>query len=292
MYWRADAVDAEGRVLEAMLGNGVSTTRTFDPATGLVRTIQSGLGDISGVQDLGYVFDSLGNLTTREDFIQDVYESFAYDRLNRVTGSTVHDADDDTGRAARTYRCDAIGNIVNKSDVGAADYVYGTGRARTVQVRTRGAAVTMTVYVAGLFEKVSETGKPTRSVHYVFAGSQRVAIRTTDDAPAPSKRVDGRNKSTAVRFSLRLGLRPDGRDRRRPHCCHPGLDPGPRPAPDADPGEAGRERCLWPWAPDQVRGDNRGGQGWQMRTHRNPCPDPADGSVTLLHQRLAPEPAI
>ena len=78
MYWRADPVDAEGRVLEEMLGNGVSTTRTFDPATGLVRTVQSGLGETSGVQDLGYVFDGLGNLTTREDFIQDVYESFAY----------------------------------------------------------------------------------------------------------------------------------------------------------------------------------------------------------------------
>ncbi len=32
--------------------------------------------------------------------------------------------------------------------------------------------------------------------------------------------------------------------------CHPGLDPGSR--------EAGRERCLWPWTPDQVRGDSGG----------------------------------
>ena len=37
--------------------------------------------------------------------------------------------DDDTARAARTYRYDAIGNIVNKSDVGTADYVYGGGNA-------------------------------------------------------------------------------------------------------------------------------------------------------------------
>ena len=28
--------------------------------------------------------------------------------------------------------------------------------------------------------------------------------------------------------------------------CHPGLVPGSRPAPDADPGEAGRERCRCP----------------------------------------------
>ena len=34
---------------------------------------------------------------------------------------------------------------------------------------------------------------------------------------------------------------------------YPGLVPGPRPAPDADPGKAGRGRCRWPWAPEQVR---------------------------------------
>ncbi len=64
-----------------------------------------------------------------------------------------------------------------------------------------------------------------------------------------------RTRSIAVRFNLRGGLCRNGRDRRRPPCCHPGLVPGPR--------EAGRGRCLWPpdrcpgqaWAPEQVRGD-------------------------------------
>ncbi len=251
VYWRAAAVNAEGQVLEAMLGNGIGTTRTYDPATGLIRTIQSGVGDSAAMQDLGYVFDSLGNLTSREDFIQGVYESFAYDRLNRLTGATVYDAEDDTGRAAKTYRYDAIGNIVNKSDLGAANYVYGTGnaagagdagphavvsaggntyayddngnmvsgagrtltwtsfnkpasvvdattttrfahgpdRARIVQTRTQGATTTAIVYVAGLFEQLGKTGEATKFVHYIFAGSSRVAIRTTDDAPAPTDKL-------------------------------------------------------------------------------------------------------
>ena len=119
-------MNAEGQTTEATLGNGVGTTRSYDAATGLVRSIQSGVGESSAVQDLGYRFDSLGNLTTREDFNQDVYESFAYDRLNRLTGGIVYDADDDTERESKTYRYDAVGNIVNKSDVGAADYEYGT----------------------------------------------------------------------------------------------------------------------------------------------------------------------
>ena len=203
------------------------------------------------MQDLGYAFDSLGNLTTREDFIQDVYERFTYDRLNRLTGGIVHDAGDDTARAAKTWRYDAIGNIVNKSDLGAANYVYGTGnaagagdagphavvsagghsyayddngnmvsgagrtltwtgfnkpatvvdaatrtafvhgpdRARILQTRVQGATTTTIKYVAGLFEQVRETGEATKSVHYIFAGSSRIAIRTTDDAPTPTDKL-------------------------------------------------------------------------------------------------------
>ena len=129
VYWRASAVNAEGQTTEARLGNGVGTTRNYDAATGLVRTIQSGVGESSAVQDLGFRFDSLGNLTTREDLNQEVYESFTYDRLNRLTGGVVYDAEDDSERETKTYRYDAVGNIVNKSDVGPADYVYGTGNA-------------------------------------------------------------------------------------------------------------------------------------------------------------------
>ena len=37
-----------------------------------------------------------------------------------------------------------------------------------------------------------------------------------------------------------------------------GLEPGSKPAPDSDPGEAGRERCLTGWTPARGRGDDRG----------------------------------
>ncbi len=109
-------------------------------------------------------------------------------------------AHDDNGNmvsgAGRTLAWTSFNKPASIANAAAVTtFAYGPDRARTVQVRTRGAAVTRTVYVAGLFEKVSETGKATGSVHYLFAGSARVAIRTTDDAPAPGKRVDGRNKS-------------------------------------------------------------------------------------------------
>ena len=68
-------------------------------------------------------------------------------------------------------------------------FVHGPDRARIRQTRTQGATTTTIVYVAGLFERVSKTGEATKSVHYIFAGSQRIAIRTTDDAPTPTDRV-------------------------------------------------------------------------------------------------------
>ena len=137
VYWTAGAVNAEGQTTEATLGNGVGTTRSYDAATGLIRRIQSGVGESSGVQNLGYSFDSLGNLLARDELNQDVFELFGYDRLNRLTGGTVYDFDDITRRESKTYRYDAVGNMVNKSDVGAADYVYGTGNAAGAGTRGR-----------------------------------------------------------------------------------------------------------------------------------------------------------
>ena len=61
-----------------------------------------------------------------------------------------------------------------------------------------------------------------------------------------------------------------------PPYCHPGLDPGPR--------EAGRGRCLWHWAPDQVRGDNRGrrcSRSWARSSHRQSQPHSSGTSPAM-----------
>ena len=87
---------------------------------------------------LGYAFDSLGNLTAREDFLQDVYESFAYDRLNRVTRATVHDGEDDIGRAARTYRWPSSTSSTSPtSGRRTTSTAAATPPARAMQGRTR-----------------------------------------------------------------------------------------------------------------------------------------------------------
>ena len=79
--------------------------------------------------------------------------------------------------------------------------------------------------------------------------------------------------------------------------CHPGLDPGPR--------EAGRRRCRWPRTGVRGRPGPRikprtvirsecgvtKGTWPPVRVGRNPRPDPVDGTVICLCQRLAPNSA-
>ena len=46
-----------------------------------------------------------------------------------------------------------------------------------------------TTYVGAVFEEVSKTGEATRRVHYIFAGGERVAVYTSDDAPVSTTRL-------------------------------------------------------------------------------------------------------
>ena len=69
--------------------------------------------------------------------------------------------------------------------------------------------------------------------------------------------VDARNESgVTIRGRWRRTFAPPARAPR----CHPGLEPGSRPAPDRDPGKAGRERCPTVWTPAQGRGDSGGAE--------------------------------
>ena len=123
VFWRAEAVNAEGQVTREAFGNGAVTTNAFDPRTGRIDSITT---DLAGavIQDLAYDFDKLGNLKQRADRRQDRTEDFLYDGLNRLTSATLVDTAPGGGTLATTaYTYDALGNLKTKSDVGT--YVYG-----------------------------------------------------------------------------------------------------------------------------------------------------------------------
>ena len=227
------------------------TTRTYDETRGFVTSIQTGTGgNDRSVQDQSYAYDAIGQLYVRHNRSEQVFESFTYDWLNRLTRARVY-GPQGTQVEDKRYTYDALGNIVTKSDVGASAYVYGTGngagagdagphavvsagghayayddngnmvsgagrtlgwtsynkprsittstttstfeygaeRQRIRQVQVQGATTTSTTYVGAVFEQVAKTGEATRRVHYIHAGGERVAVYTTDDAPAPVERL-------------------------------------------------------------------------------------------------------
>jgi YD repeat-containing protein len=100
MYWRADAMTADGQLAAFTHGNNVQTTRTFDAALGRLTWIQAGGGNL--VQNQFYSYDTIGNLTNRTDYITGVGEGFGYDALNRLISSHIN------GSLNKSIQYDAI----------------------------------------------------------------------------------------------------------------------------------------------------------------------------------------
>ena len=127
VYWQALAYAADGQIEQAEYGNGVITDWNYDER-GRTAFIEAKQGN-NALQKMGFDYDALGNLTARDDSANHLYETFAYDALNRLTGATMTGSGaalyDLVNQTSQTFAYDALGNITHKSDVG--DYTYGTG---------------------------------------------------------------------------------------------------------------------------------------------------------------------
>jgi RHS repeat-associated protein len=112
----ATAMDADGNIRKETLGNGLITDRIYNIATGRIQSITT--GGTGSVQNLSYGFDHLGDLTSRDDGVNNVNEIFTYDALNRLTNTSM------TGATALTksYGYSSTGNLNYKSDVGTLVY--------------------------------------------------------------------------------------------------------------------------------------------------------------------------
>ncbi|WXG51669.1 MAG: RHS repeat-associated core domain-containing protein [Candidatus Sedimenticola sp. (ex Thyasira tokunagai)] len=123
-FWRATGRDAAGRLTSSIVGNGLETQKHYDQATGQLQNIVSGFGSAPSTRHLEYQYDSLNSVTRRTDHIQELKESFEYDRLDRLTKSYVSGQIGEIAYNSKVvYSYDAQGNIHNKSDIG--DYLYG-----------------------------------------------------------------------------------------------------------------------------------------------------------------------
>ncbi|MBV9990531.1 MAG: VCBS repeat-containing protein [Alphaproteobacteria bacterium] len=138
--WAINSADAELHVTQQTLGTTATGTTAivsngiYDPATGNLLNVcaswNSGPCD-GNTQNTSYDWDSVGNLTERDDTLHNYVETFCYDDQNRVV-HTARAASCNSGTTAKTFAYDALGNLNRKSDVcttaGCFNY-DGTGGA-------------------------------------------------------------------------------------------------------------------------------------------------------------------
>ena len=121
LYWRADAMDAEGHVVRETAGNGVVTERGYQADNGRLLNIVANTAGGQQIQGNAYVYDTIGNVTIVADAPGNQVEiRGGYDALNRLTQTDII-VNGVTTQQNLAY--DAIGNIQSKTGVGT--YVYG-----------------------------------------------------------------------------------------------------------------------------------------------------------------------
>jgi RHS repeat-associated protein len=133
-YYAITEMDAWGNVSEALLGNGLTEHKSYQPDTGLPDRIAVSHPYAGFLQDNSYTFNTIGILTERDRYLESgdstISETFHYDELNRLT-ETKLDGITDT-----SFSYDITGNITSKSDVGS--YSYGANGAGPHAVTSAG----------------------------------------------------------------------------------------------------------------------------------------------------------
>jgi RHS repeat-associated protein len=144
-YWTANTMNPQGQILQETLGNGVVVNHTFDAVTGLVGTIQAGVGSGSTLQNNAYLFDYVGNLTQRQDYNSGVTESVYPDNLNRLS-NTVGDTNtqmtyDAMGRIATWAAYGSTANVTDYTTPQSGCTYYANSQLHAVRKSTQGSWV-------------------------------------------------------------------------------------------------------------------------------------------------------
>lgn len=121
----ANAINSAGVYTDYSYGNGKTSQVTYNSALGVPARYYT-----PGVQDLNFDFNAqTGNLNFREDAIKNHTETFTYDNLNRLKGSSVNNVQQFAINYDGTSG-NSKGNIVSKTDAG--NYVYKTDKINAV----------------------------------------------------------------------------------------------------------------------------------------------------------------
>jgi RHS repeat-associated protein len=129
--WRAEQIDVMGRVEQEWFGNGVTTTKKYDPVNQRLHQISAAGSSGNGVLDLSLEYDVIGNLKSRSERVDHKRESFDYDEINRLVAFVSHGEKEE-------YRYDAAGRFRYKAGVGHFQYADTDGAAEAGEGRQNG----------------------------------------------------------------------------------------------------------------------------------------------------------
>jgi RHS repeat-associated protein len=199
VYWQATEADLRGNITHDTLGSGageLTRVKSYNLITGAISSISTD-NQLESIQELDFIFDTIGNLTQRTDTIAGTTENFCYDNLNRIT----HQAVDTTCVAgtANHFEYNELGNIEYKIDVGNYDYDRVDAGPHAVTQVTLGSQTIDYIYDSngnvternGHSVEYSVFGKPTH-----MGGTHSVDIVYNSDRTRIERRDSNTNSTT------------------------------------------------------------------------------------------------
>ncbi len=225
--WTANATAPAGQVTQETLGNGIVTNRDYDAVTQWLGSIESGLNGGSGVKNLAYLYDELGNVIQRQDNNLGLTENIAYDDDYRFSTSQLNG----TQNLAVSY--DAMGDITSRSDVaggaswtydtthlhavdqaGSSNYSYGPYDANGNPSAARGNTISWSSYnypsaiLASTGEELTFAYGPNRARWQQFYEDDDGDTETTDYIGGLMEKVSESNGSVTYRHYIYAGAEP------------------------------------------------------------------------------------
>ncbi|MFH1691505.1 MAG: RHS repeat-associated core domain-containing protein [Candidatus Omnitrophota bacterium] len=126
-YVKSINYNAKGQIKDITYGNNTQTTYDYGQDLRLSRILTSTQNPVPcTLQDLNYIFDKNGNITTLTDNLKSNIRSFTYDDLDRLTQAS-NLPSPQGGYTNYNYQYDPIGNMTYKSDVGTMAYGINAG---------------------------------------------------------------------------------------------------------------------------------------------------------------------
>lgn len=172
VLWRAQSYNAWGKPEKQDYGNGVSNRAVYEAFTGRTSDLLAGVGSATNVLNHHYSWNSLGQLTQRNDANGDgntgaVSDTYTYDSIGRLQQYRVDAPGVPNLSRTVTLQYNALGMLLYKSDVGV--YTYGAQATAGVKPHAlqsvSGASATTYTYDANGNLSTATAGKY-RSISY------------------------------------------------------------------------------------------------------------------------------